>query len=115
IIIILVSQNCFSQELENQNWSGEEKKRYETLADSIVERKQKRLERFRAFFIGYFKSTVDSIGLENLDAKPIRFYKEHKIYEPFEKVYKDIEDRVFVYYRKENPEEPLETLLFSSK
>ncbi len=57
-----------------------------------------------------------------MDAKPVRFYKKHKIYKPFEKeLAKESIDgdklytessNVFVYYIKKEPENPLGTLLF---
>ena len=51
-------------------------------------------------------------GIDNLDAKPLRFYKHHEIYRPFERALKDAVPFVMVYYRKERPDEPLGTLLF---
>ena len=56
----------------------------------------------------------------------MRFYKNHKIYEPFdedkaklkalggEKMYAK-DDNVFAYFRKEEPENPLGVLLFESE
>ncbi|NJM80797.1 MAG: hypothetical protein HC854_16485 [Flavobacterium sp.] len=52
------------------------------LNDTVQERKERRILAFDTLFY-YFKKKVDSIGLKNLDAKPVRFYKNHKIYEPF--------------------------------
>ena len=92
------------------------------LNDTVTERRERRIVAFDTLFY-YFRKTVDSIGLENLDAKPVRFYKNHKIYEPFdeekaelktvseEKMYAK-DDNVFAYYRKEEPENPLGVLLF---
>lgn len=92
------------------------------LNDTLTERREKRIAAFDDLF-SYFRKTVDSIGLENLDAKPVRFYKHHKIYEPFDaqkakqktmdgqKMYAE-DDNVFAYYRKEEPENPLGVLLF---
>ncbi len=54
-------------------------------------------------------------GIELLDAKPVRFYKEHEVYRPFERALKDAVPFVLVYYRKERPDEPLGTLLFDPK
>lgn len=92
------------------------------LNDTVTERRERRIVAFDTLFY-YFRKTVDSIGLENLDAKPVRFYKNHKIYEPFdeektelktvggEKMYAK-DENVFAYYRKEDPENPLGVLLF---
>lgn len=91
------------------------------LNDTDTERKNKRLHTFDTVFY-YFRIIVDSIGLENFEAKPVRFYRDHEIYIPFEKesametvdgekMYTR-EDNVFVFYRKEEPENPLGTLLF---
>ena len=94
------------------------------LNDTVSERREKRIVAFDTLF-NYFRNTINSIGMKNLEAKLVRFYKDHKIYEPFdenkakvstaggEKMYtKDA--NVFVYYRKEEPENPLGTLLFES-
>ena len=91
------------------------------LNDVDSERKENRIQSFDTLFY-FFRNTVDSIGFKNLDAKPVRFYKNHKIYEPFkkeiaketvggEKMYTK-DTNVFAYYRKEEPENPLGTLLF---
>ena len=69
---------------------------------------------------GVFSNFVKGInkhGLENLDAKPLRFYKENdSLYRPFDRALKevapDFDPNVMVYFRKENPEKPLGTLLF---
>ena len=92
------------------------------LNDTVSKRREKRVAAFDTIFY-YFKKTVDSIGLDNLDAKPVRYYKTHEIYKPFdeekaelktvggEKMYAK-EDNVFAYFRKEEPENPLGVLLF---
>ena len=89
--------------------------------DTLIERRERRLESFDTIFTS-FRKPIDSLGIENIDAKPIRFFKDHDIYEPFkeefamktiggEKMYtKDA--NVFAYYKKEEPEEPLRALLF---
>ena len=91
------------------------------LNDTLIERRERRLESFDTIFTS-FRKPIDSLGIENIDAKPIRFFKDHDIYEPFkeelamktiggEKMYtKDA--NVFAYYKKEEPEEPLRALLF---
>lgn len=92
------------------------------LNDTNIVRKEKRLAKFDTIFY-YFRKTVDSLGFKNLDAKPIRFYKNHKIYNPFDekrtklktvggkKMYTN-DANVFAYYRKEDPENPLGVLQF---
>lgn len=60
----------------------------------------------------FVPATIKKIGIQNLDAKPLRFYKEHEIYRPFQRALKKIVPIVLVYYRKEHPDEPLGTLLF---
>ncbi|MBU2906409.1 hypothetical protein KO529_16555 [Arenibacter algicola] len=92
------------------------------LNDTDKERRERRAVQFDTLFY-YFRKTVDSIGLENLDAKPVRFYKGHKIYEPFDKEKSEHEtiggekmyardENVFAYYKKNDPENPLGVLLF---
>jgi hypothetical protein len=91
------------------------------LKDTVKNRREERLSKFDTIF-SFFKKKVDSIGVSNLDAKPVRFYKEHKIYDPFddknakesisgEKMYTKNQN-VFAYYRKDEPENPLGVLVF---
>ena len=91
------------------------------MKDTVYERKNRRIMLFDTVFY-HFKKTIDSIGVDNLDAKPVRFYKKHKIYEPFEretakqsisgeKMYTQ-DTNVFAYYKKDEPENPLGVLLF---
>lgn len=79
--------------------------------DTTIEQKEYRLQFIDTIF-NFFKETVDSIGLDNLDAKPIRFYKEHIIYEPFKNELINSKANVFAYYNKKIPNNPLGTLLF---
>ncbi|TXK00565.1 hypothetical protein [Flagellimonas aequoris] len=150
--LLLAPYICSGQKLNSEKWSESEKAQYtkltelvhyvhkkketeiskdtlfqkyiyfdNVLSDTVQQRKIKRLAAFDDLF-QYFRKTLDSIGLENLDAKPIRFYKDHKIYEPFdEKVAKKSIDgkkmytkdsNVFAYYRKDEPENPFGSLLF---
>jgi hypothetical protein len=57
---------------------------------------------------------LDSVGIKNLDARPVRFYKNNsRVYEPFTK-----DDLVaaapnsFAWYNKNDPEHPLGYLWF---
>jgi|GEM_PF-926769 len=143
---------CFGQKINSENWTENEKAQYAKLTtltnyvykktkseiskdnlfkkyiyfdyvlnDTDSKRKEKRVMAFDTLFY-FFRKTVDSIGLKNLDAKPVRLYKHHKIYDPFkkelaietvggEKMYEK-DANVFAYYRKEDPENPIGTLLF---
>ncbi len=94
------------------------------LNDTVSERREKRMVVFDTIFY-YFRVKIDSIGLKNFEARPVRFYKNHKIYDPFkkeiaretvggEKMYSK-DANVFAYYRKEDPENPLGTLLFEPR
>lgn len=152
IIFLLSISLCFGQKNKNEVWSENEKSQYSTLTklanyvygkksleisnqilydeyiyfdyvlkDTVTKRREERLSKFDTIF-SFFKKKIDSIGVSNLDAKPVRFYKEHKIYEPFdekiakksiagEKMYTKNQN-VFAYYRKDDPENPLGVLLF---
>jgi len=81
------------------------------LNDTSETRIKKRLKTFDELFV-YFRKPIDSLGIENLDAKPIRFFKEHEIYEPFKKQLAEIEPNVFAYFEKDKPEIPKGTLWF---
>ena len=143
IFLIAIPLFCLGQNKGFNDWTENEKANYVSgkqkpeisreilfykyinfdyvLKDTFVTRIEKRLLAFDTLFYS-FRNTIDSIGIENLEAKPIRFYKNHKIYEPFdeEKAMKSISGRkmyardlnVFAYFRKEDPENPLGTLLF---
>lgn len=145
VIILFLTTPTLSQEIENLDWTSKEKKYYKTLKnlanyvsgkseseiskdtlfekyiyfknvlrDSDLERKNKRLADFNGLF-SLIPKTIDSIGIDNLDAKPIRFYKDHKIFEPFEKTLSGMDKNVLVYYNKNKPEEPIGTLLFEKR
>jgi len=151
-IVLLIAGAAYGQNMSSENWTENENAQYtklkelanyvfkkekseiskdslfesyiyfdNVLNDTVSERRERRIVMFDTLFY-HFRKTVDSIGLENLDAKPVRFYKNHKIYEPFdeelamesvggEKMYSK-DTSVFAYYRKEEPENPLGTLLF---
>ncbi|APY00881.1 hypothetical protein [Lacinutrix venerupis] len=152
VVIISLSFSSYSQEKKFKDWKADEIEKYKSLKalakyienkeanqiskdtlfnkyiyfdyvlnDTLVERRERRLESFDTIFSA-FRKPIDSLGIENIDAKPIRFFKNHKIYEPFkeelaketiggEKMYtKDA--NVFAYYKKNEPEKPLKALLF---
>ena len=84
------------------------------LNDTLKARKENRIQSFDTLFY-YFRNKIDSLGIKNFDAKPVGFYKNNKIYEPFEKELDRIKSSVFVYYDKEKPEIPKGTLWFDEK
>jgi hypothetical protein len=82
--------------------------------DTLKSRKENRIQSFDTLFY-YFRNKIDSLGIKNFEAKPVRFYKNSKIYEPFEKELDKIKSSVFVYYDKGKPEIPKGTLWFDEK
>lgn len=84
------------------------------LKDTSASRIEERLESFDTLFY-YFRKSIDSVGLKNLDAKPVRFFKDHEIYEPFINELPQIEPNVFAYYLKSAPKNPLGVLWFDSE
>ena len=153
LVFLASSNFCHGQKISTDNWTENEKAQYvkltelanyvykkkkseiskdslfenyiyfdNVLNDTVTERRERRIVAFDTLFY-YFRKTVDSIGLKNLDAKPVRFYKNHKIYEPFDEEKAELktvgwkkmyarDDNVFAYFRKEEPENPLGVLLF---
>jgi len=151
--LLLISCSSFGQKMTLENWNENEKQQYNNLVelvnyiqnknkfeiskdtlfdkyiyfdyvlkDSVSKRKERRLTKFDTIFY-YFIKTVDSLSLKNLDAKPIRFYKKHKIYKPFDEKLTTLKTvggkkmytkhaNVFAYYNKEEPENPLGVLQF---
>jgi len=143
--LILTSFSCFSQSNGFDDWTVNEKANYKKLTelakyingkekskiskdllfekyilfdyvlkDTIATRKEKRIQTFDTLFY-YFRKQIDSVGIGNLDAKPIRFYKDNEIYKPFEKQLAEIEPNVFAYFEKSEPENPKGTLWFDPK
>jgi len=152
IILLINIFFCFGQKNKTEVWTENEKAQYETLTkladyvygkkdtefsnqtlydkyiyfdyvlkDTVSKSREVRLTKFDTIF-SFFRNKIDSIGVSKLDAKPVRFYKEHKIYEPFdEKVSKESisgekmytkHQNVFAYFRKDDPDNPLGVLLF---
>lgn len=155
IFLIFIPFFCLGQSNDLKDWTENEKANYKTLKelahyvngkekseisreilfykyiefnyvlkDTSITRIEKRIQAFDTLFYS-FRNTIDSLGVENLDVKPIRFYKNHKIYKPFDgkKAKKSVsgkkmytrDSNVFAYYRKEDPGHPLGTLLFDEK
>ncbi len=85
------------------------------LNDTLESRRDSRIKSFDTLFYP-FRHYLDSIGLENLDAKPIRFFKRSKIYKPFKNYeLKKLTPDVFVYYFKSSPKVPRGTLFIDRK
>jgi len=145
IILFLTLFYGYGQDSKFNNWTEKEKEQYkilnelahyvsgrdsteiskEVLFDKYIEfeyilndtlhtRKEDRIQKFDGFFY-YFRKTIDSLGIENLDAGPIRFYKNHGIYESFENQLLDLEPNVFAYYEKDDPTQPKGVLLFDDE
>ncbi len=82
------------------------------------------MERFN-YLIHIFKREIDSIGIENMDAKPLWFYKGGSIYNAlvtdntFTKIdrtkSKSSDANIFSYFKKSQPEKPIGALLFDSE
>jgi hypothetical protein len=75
---------------------------------------QSRLRYFDMLFY-HFYHFVDSVGLENLDARPVRFFKnDAAFYKPFTEELKwtDSSSLVLAYYDKREPAKPLGALLY---
>ena len=87
------------------------------LNDTAKARIQKRIILFDDLF-SQMNHFVDSIGLENLDAKPTIFFKDNKtFFEPYEKG-GELNGHLpltLTYFDKRRPTEPLGTLLFEAK
>lgn len=83
------------------------------LNDSDKGRRDSRVKQFDTLFY-FFRHHLDSLGLENLDAKPIRFFKHTDFYKPFEEQenLKQASQDVFVYFLKSDPGVPKGSLLF---
>lgn len=76
---------------------------------------QPRIEYFDGLF-SYFARYIDSVGLENLDAKPVRFFKSNTAaYKPFDNHLKWAATSTFFYYNKKEPSKPLGPLFFDPK
>lgn len=80
--------------------------------DSSGQRRQARLQKLGTL-IRAFKKYLDSVGLEHLDAQPVRFYQQNgSIYQPFARELKNQAGETFAYYNKSDPGQPCGFLLF---
>jgi hypothetical protein len=66
--------------------------------------------------IKVFKHFIDSVGYENLDVKPVQYFKSNsEYYQPFEKELKNDAPNSLAYFNKSTPTLPLGSLLFDEK
>jgi hypothetical protein len=85
------------------------------LSDTSVARIERRKIQLDTLVL-QFDKYIDLIGLENLDAKPLRLYSPiHKIRLPFNGELGDISNEVFAYYRKGSEDYPIGTIWFNKK
>lgn len=83
--------------------------------DSNTDRKNKRILQFNGL-LQNFKRYLDSVGVGNLDTKPVRFFKsDAAFYEPFKNELKSSAENTFAYFIKSDPNKPLGYLLFDEK
>jgi len=83
--------------------------------DTLKERVNNRIAVFDGLFnnLHYF---IDSVGSKNLDALPVRFFKnDTSFYKPFTEELKDAEPNAFAYFNKRSPHKPLGVILFEPK
>lgn len=87
------------------------------LADTSKTRIQKRIKWFDGL-IYQMTHFIDSVGLENLDAKPTSFFKDNKeFFKPYDKggELNKLLPLTLSYFDKRRPNEPIGTLLFEPK
>lgn len=145
ILLLIVTHTTFAQ---NKTWTKDEKEFYSTIKSLCEHFKGKRYDttqrdivfkdfvyfeniindtsktrvagRIKVFDDLFYKFTnyVDSVGLENLDAKPIRFFSDNKtFFKPFDKggELNHLLPFTLVYFDKRRRNEPIGTLLFEPK
>lgn len=87
------------------------------LTDTSNNRIKERIRWFDGLFIQMLHF-VDSVGLENLDAAPTRFFKDDKIFfRPFDDngELNELLPLTLVYFDKRKPNHPIGSLLFEKK
>ncbi len=86
------------------------------LKDTSQKRINARLLKFNGL-LERFRHNLDSMGLKNLDARPVRFYKNNpRVYEPFtEDDLLAAAPNSFAWYNKNDPEHPLGYLWFDDE
>lgn len=82
------------------------------LTDTSTQRKDRRLKKFPSV-LEPFQHYVDSIGAENIEARPISYYdKNEEFFKPFTLQLKDKIPDVLAYYQKGQENKPIGTILF---
>ena len=84
------------------------------LNDTSKERIDNRVALFDGLF-SKFQHFIDSAGLNNLDALPIRFFKDDPQYKPFTEELKEVGPNTFAFFNKNSPSLPLGLILFDEK
>lgn len=87
------------------------------LADTSEKKIQERIKWFDGLFY-QMTHFIDSVGLENLDAKPTAFFKYNKaFFKPYDKdgELNELLPFTLTYFDKRRPDEPIGTLLFEPK
>jgi hypothetical protein len=85
------------------------------LTDTSIERKKRRIPYINDL-LAKFAHFVDSMGVSNLDAAPVRFYKnDSNYYRPFNKNIAELAPLSFAYFSKSKKGKPLGYLLFDDK
>lgn len=87
------------------------------LADTSKKKIQERIKWFDGLFY-QMTHFIDSVGLENLDAKPTIFFKDNSaFFKPYDKdgELNELLPLTLTYFDKRKPDEPIGTLLFESK
>lgn len=82
------------------------------LNDTSAERKNRRLKVLPSV-LERFQHIIDSIGADNIDARPISYYDEDiDFFKPFTLELKDEIPNVLAYYKKGQKDKPMGTILF---
>lgn len=85
------------------------------LTDTSAERKDRRLKMFPSV-LQAFQHCIDSIGADNIDARPISYYDQDvEFFKPFTLQLKDEIPNVLAYYQKGQKDKPIGTILFEPK
>lgn len=94
-------------------------KRYFQFDYVLKDTSQSRIEQRKIIFdkmLGTFMAYIDSIGVKNLDARPIRFFDNNEQYrsqyKELEQAFPEAMSRIFLYYNKKEPDRPFGPVLF---
>lgn len=136
LILLGLTNYCLAQD---KDWTKDELKYYNTTKDLCKFLTESRYDTSKreilfskyVFFVNPKKDTsqnrinyfdilfykfchfIDSTGVENLDAKPIRYFKtDSELVNKYKEDLKWAESRSLAYYNKKNPEKALGALLY---